>query len=81
MTFLKDLEKREMEGKPINKEEEMEKFLALKKNITNYFKCTKQFKEKFVEGIEKTDLSLIKRYSQDKPMESSQAKGKKKGKK
>lgn len=55
----------------------MEKFTHLKKNITNYFKCTKQFKQKFVEGLEKIDLSLIKRYSEDKPIENKKKKSKK----
>lgn len=40
MNFLKELEKKEV----LSKEEEMDKFTLLKKNITNYFKCTKQFK-------------------------------------
>ena len=41
MTFLKELDKRVTEGKPINKEEQIQKFWVLKKNITNYFKCLK----------------------------------------
>ena len=64
MIFLRDLEKKfSTEGVVINKNVQMQIFIGLKKNITNYFKCTKQFKEKFVEGIEKTDTSLVKRYS------------------
>ena len=56
----------------------MEKFLLLKKNITNYFKCTKQFKEQFVAGIEKLDVSLVKRFSEDKAAQKVQDPKKKK---
>ena len=58
----------------------MEKFLLLKKNITNYFKCTKQFKEQFVAGIEKLDISLVKRYSEEKNETKAPEEAKKKKK-
>ena len=70
MNFLKELERKAVEEAEIHKEVEMEKFLLLKKNITNYFKCTKQFKEQFVAGIEKLDITLVKRYSEDKPIKA-----------
>lgn len=53
MNFLKQLEKKALEVESeLNKDEETNEFLSLKKNITNYYKCTKQFKEKFMEGLE-----------------------------
>ena len=45
MIFLRDLEKKiTAEGVIIKKDVQMQNFISLKKNITNYFKCTKQFK-------------------------------------